>query len=94
MKELITHIQESGELDKYWLKVDNINIQARKEARKLEKQRKKILMGDEYVSSGGSEEEKENSVDSWDQSSNSEDERESDYGSQDNESQLKNFELV
>ena len=49
-------------------------------------------MGDEYVSSGGSEEEK--SIDSWDQSSDSEDDKESDYGSQDNESQLKNFELL
>ena len=93
MKELITHIQDSGELDKYWLRVDNINHQARKEARKLEKQRKKILMGDEYVSSGGSEEE-EKSIDSWDESSNSEDDKDSEYGSQDNESQLKNFEIV
>ena len=50
-------------------------------------------MGDEYVSSGGSEEE-EKSIDSWDESSNSEDDKDSEYGSQDNESQLKNFEIV
>ena len=50
-------------------------------------------MGDEYVSSGGSEEE-EKSIDSWDETSNSESNKDSEYGSQDNESQLKNFEIV
>ena len=42
MKNLIQHIQTSGELDKYWTAVDLQNNDARKAARKLERERKKI----------------------------------------------------
>ena len=51
IKLLISHIQQSGELDKYWERVNELNNEARKAARKVEKQRQKIERGSDYESS-------------------------------------------
>ena len=40
MKNLLNHIQTSGELNKYWSAVDKLNDEARKAARKVERERK------------------------------------------------------
>ena len=37
LKELLVHIQTSGELSKYWSAVDKQNFEARKEAKKLDR---------------------------------------------------------
>ena len=42
MTELVKHLRSSGELDKYWNRVEQQNDDARKEARRLEKDRKRI----------------------------------------------------
>ena len=84
MKNLIDYIQTSGELEKYWTEVDQQNNDARKAARKLEKERKKIEMGSDFDDSdpeaGGFAVIVEE--DSWDRSSS--DEYDDEYGSQDN----------
>ena len=59
MKELLVHIQSSGELSKYWSQVDKQNFEARKAAKKLDRQRRRIWMGSEYESSDGEQEERE-----------------------------------
>ena len=51
MKNLLNHIQTSGELNKYWSAVDKLNDEARKAARKVERERKRIAMGSDYESS-------------------------------------------
>ena len=51
MNHLIEHITATGELEKFWNAVDKENDIARYEARKLERQRKRIEMGDEYQES-------------------------------------------
>ena len=91
MKELIEYIQTSGELEKYWSAVDQQNNDARKAARKVEKERKRIEMGSDYNSS---DEEikntgfgKEELEDSWDNSNSNSSEYE-DYGSVADRSEL------
>jgi len=59
MKDLLTHIQTSGELAKYWNAVDKQNDEARKAARRVERERKRVEMGSEYESSEGEREENE-----------------------------------
>ena len=66
MNHLIEHITATGELEKYWQSVEKENDQAKWEARKVEKQRKRVEMGDAYISSGG--EEPSDKADSWDNS--------------------------
>lgn len=51
MRELLKHIQNTGELEKYWKDVDKKNDIARKIARKEQGERKRIEMGSDYVSS-------------------------------------------
>ena len=48
MKQLLDHIQSSGELERYWLIVEKENEEARKAARKLEKERRRLEMGSDY----------------------------------------------
>ena len=51
MKQLLDYIQKSGELDKYWSIVEKQNEEARKAARRLEKERRKLEMGSDYETS-------------------------------------------
>ena len=48
---MLEHIQVSGELNKYWNAVDKQNDEARKAARRVERERKRVEMGSEYESS-------------------------------------------
>ena len=48
MRRLLDHIQESGELERYWTIVEKENDEARKVARRLEKERRKLEMGSDY----------------------------------------------
>lgn len=57
LKDLLSHIQTSGELTKYWSAVDKQNADARKAAKKVERCRRRIWMGSEYESSEGEREE-------------------------------------
>ena len=59
MKELLDHIQTSGELDRYWKVVEKQNDEARRAARRLEKERRRLEMGSDYESSGNEEQEYE-----------------------------------
>jgi hypothetical protein len=53
MKDLLDYIQESGELEHYWSVVEKKNDEARKIARRLEKERKRLELGSDYNSSDG-----------------------------------------
>ena len=55
LKKLLEHIQVSGELNKYWNAVDKQNDEARKAARRVERERKRVEMGSEYQSSSDGE---------------------------------------
>mmetsp|Transcript_10518 Transcript_10518/g.7855 ORF Transcript_10518/g.7855 Transcript_10518/m.7855 type:complete len:130 (+) Transcript_10518:91-480(+) len=57
MKNLLDYINDSGELEKYWSIVERKNDDARRAARRLEKDRKRVEMGSDYESSEGEEEE-------------------------------------
>ena len=48
MKDLLDYIQQSGELDLYWSVVEKKNEEARKAARRLEKERKRLELGSDY----------------------------------------------
>ena len=48
MRKLLDHMQESGELERYWNIVEKENDEARKAARKLEKERRRLEMGSDY----------------------------------------------
>ena len=48
MKDLLNHIQTSGELTKYWGAVDKQNDVARKAARREYRNIKRLEMGSEY----------------------------------------------
>ena len=56
---MLKHIQTSGELTKYWSAVDKQNDEARKAARKVERERKKIEMGSDYQTSDEEREQNE-----------------------------------
>ncbi len=51
MKQLLDHIQQSGELERYWKVVEKQNDEARRAARRLEKERRRLEMGSDYESS-------------------------------------------
>ncbi|CDW89150.1 UNKNOWN [Stylonychia lemnae] len=54
MKSLLDYIQgDSGELEKYWSIVEKQNDDARRAARRLEKERRRLEMGSDYESSEG-----------------------------------------
>lgn len=53
MKDLLHHIQSSGELNKYWNAVDKQNNDARKAAKKAYRETKRIEMASDYQSSEG-----------------------------------------
>ena len=57
MKQLLDHIQESGELERYWTIVEKENEEARRAARKLEKERRRLEMGSDFEMSEDEEEE-------------------------------------
>ena len=48
MRKLLDHIQESGELERYWIIVEKENEEARRAARRLEKERRRLEMGSDY----------------------------------------------
>jgi len=93
MKDLLSHIQTSGELSKYWNAVDKENDEARKAARRVERERKRVEMGSDYQSSDGEREENRLEIErlrkemvSWDleadgSTSDHRDEHEEEYGS-------------
>ena len=79
LKKLLEHIQVSGELNKYWNAVDKQNDEARKAARRVERERKRVEMGSEYQSSSDGEKDQNaqnEPEDSWSESSD----QEEDYG--------------
>lgn len=53
MRELLVHIEHSGELNKYWKAVDKKNDEARRAAKRDERDRRRIEQGSEYVTSDG-----------------------------------------
>jgi hypothetical protein len=55
MEELLDYIHESGELERYWSVVEKQNEEARKAARRLEKERRKLEMGSDYETSSEEE---------------------------------------
>lgn len=57
MKELLDFIESSGELSKYWKTVDQQNDEARKQARRVERARRRIECGSEYQTSEGERDE-------------------------------------
>ncbi len=59
MRKLLDHIQESGELERYWTIVEKENEEARRAARRLEKERRRLEMGSDYEMS----EDEEDTVD-------------------------------
>lgn len=67
LRQLLEHIQSSGELNRYWSAVDKQNDEARKAARRVERERKRLEMGSEYNET--SEEEQPEEPDSWEESS-------------------------
>jgi hypothetical protein len=52
----VNEIHENGELEKYWLEAEKKNEVARRSARKLEKERKRLEMGSDYETTGSTEE--------------------------------------
>ena len=66
MKQLLDHIQESGELERYWNIVEKENEEARKAARKLEKERRRLEMGSDYEVSEDEEDDNRKAEDSED----------------------------
>ena len=52
LKELVDIIHENGELEKYWSEVEKQNEDARRAARRLEKERRKLELGSDYEESG------------------------------------------
>ncbi len=61
MRKLLDHIQESGELERYWNIVEKENDEARKAARKLEKERRRLEMGSDYEMSADEDDEDDES---------------------------------
>ena len=61
MRKLLDHIQESGELERYWNIVEKENDEARKAARKLEKERRRLDMGSDYEMSPDEDDEDDES---------------------------------
>ena len=59
LKHLLDEIKANGELDVFWNAVDKENDKARKAARKVERERKKIAMGSEYNESSSAQSEEE-----------------------------------
>ena len=91
MAELVKYLRTSGELDKYWNKVEQQNENARKEARRVEKDRRKIEMGDEYQSSDEDDSKLivvDQTEDSWDQSSEESSAEEEEFQSEEQQSVL------
>ena len=61
MRKLLDHIQESGELERYWIIVEKENEEARRAARRLEKERRRLEMGSDYEMSEDEQDEVQNS---------------------------------
>lgn len=57
LQELVDIIHENGELEKYWSEVEKQNEDARRAARRLEKERRKLELGSDYEESGSDHEE-------------------------------------
>lgn len=55
LKRLVDEIHENGELDKYWAEAEKKNEIARRAARKLEKERKRLEMGSDYKTTGSTD---------------------------------------
>ena len=64
MKDLLHHIQSSGELNKYWNAVDKQNNDARKAAKKAYRETKRIEMASDYASNDSERDEPVKPVDS------------------------------
>ena len=55
LKQLVDEIHDNGELDKYWAEAEKKNEVARRAARKLEKERKRLEMGSDYKTTGSTD---------------------------------------
>ena len=55
LKRLVDEIHDNGELEKYWAEAEKKNEIARRAARKLEKERKRLEMGSEYKTTGSTD---------------------------------------
>lgn len=62
-------IHSNGELDKYWKEVEKKNEEARKAARRLEKERKRLELGSAYDTTGSTDEEPDYSSEGEDEDS-------------------------
>ncbi|CAI2381368.1 unnamed protein product [Moneuplotes crassus] len=51
LQELVNAIHDNGDLDMYWEQVEKKNEEARRAARRLEKERKRLEMGSDYEDS-------------------------------------------
>ena len=49
---MLTHVETSGELQKYWKLFEEADDRAREEAKKIERERRKLEMGSDYESEG------------------------------------------
>ena len=56
LSQLLTTINQNGELEKYWQEVEKKNEEARRAARRLEKERKRLEMGSDYETTGSTDE--------------------------------------
>ena len=63
---MVDEIHDNGELDKYWLDAEKKNEQARRAARKLEKERKRLELGSAYETTGSTDEDPWANVDGSD----------------------------
>jgi hypothetical protein len=52
IKDLLRYVQQSGELDRYWVAVEKLNRIAKRRARDVEVDRKRIDQGSAYNSDG------------------------------------------
>ena len=67
---LLDHVQKSGELAKYWKLIEDKSEEARKEARRVDKERKKLEMGSDYESSESDGDYEEQFIENNDESDN------------------------
>ena len=51
-RQLLTHAESTGELQKYWKQFEATDDRARDETKKIERERKKLEMGSDYESEG------------------------------------------
>jgi hypothetical protein len=79
---LLSTINDNGELEKYWAEVEKKNEEARRAARRLEKERKRLEMGSDYETTGSTDEDGPGDYEDDDLDSD-------DYGSEEGEEEVR-----